>query len=373
LIKIAARSFLNELRKESRAADMVITTSQSGHTHIHNIVALPRYGKFGLELEKKGIDISSCHIVVRFAGLFDTVSSHGISFNKEENTKTLGLDAIKIAKNTLHLTSSDEHRYFFPLVNIKSAGFNEKTFPGVHSDIGGSYVNNDPEIKKALAIGIDSFVEEKYKKVIREGWYTKDQLEIIKMNRLNATLNWATNGIFDLLGDNATLYRLKGEKKRISTAYSNILLNIMCNYARTSRISVKFNDVDLWNTYNINDEPKLQDIETRMNAIVNEDAPEMIFHSRNELEKEIEKLRPGKLVFKYKEEYWDSDDNIRLESEAGKPIKLESFIKDPTLIQKIEDHNTLLWLRNEFLHWSADWLEPGFNPTANGKRTIHAG
>lgn len=371
----AARNFLHELSKPPRPSyQQIVPASSNGYSSTYYTVpATPRYGKFGLELEKKGIDISSCHIVVRFAGLFDTVSSHGISFNKEENTKTLGLDDIKIAKNTLHLTSSDEHRYFFPLVNIKSAGFNEKTFPGVHSDIGGSYVNNDPEIKKALAIGIDCFVKEKYKKVVREGWYTKDQLEIIKMNRLNSTLNWATNGIFDLLGDNATLYRLKGEKKRISTAYSNILLNIMCNYARTSGISVKFNDVDLWNTYNINEEPKLQDIEIRMNAIVNEDAPEMIFYSRNELEKEIEKLRPGKPVFKFTEEYWDSDDNLRLESEAGKPIKLEPFIKDPTLIQKIEDHNTLLWLRNEFLHWSADWLEPGFNPTANGKRTIHAG
>jgi len=99
----------------------------------------------------------------------------------------------------------------------------------------------------------------------------------------------------------------------------------------------------------------------------------MIFYTRKELEKEIDKLRPGGPVVKYKEQLWNTDDVIRLEWEAGEPILMESFITDPILIRKIEDHNTLLWLRNEYLHWSADWLEPGFNPTGDGKRTIHAG
>jgi len=104
-----------------------------------------------------------------------------------------------------------------------------------------------------------------------------------------------------------------------------------------------------------------------------DNAPEMIFYTRKELEKEIDKLRPGGLLIKYKEQLWNTDDVIRLEWEAGEPILMESFITDPILIQKIKDHNTLLWLRNEYLHWSADWLEPGFNPTSDGKRTIHAG
>ena len=106
-----------------------------------------------MELNKLGVDLLETHIIIRFAGLFDTVSSYGLCLSKEKDTELFGLDAVRLAKNTLHLVAADEHRYFFPLVNIKSAGFNEKVFPGVHSDIGGSYVDGDDEFKKGLAMG----------------------------------------------------------------------------------------------------------------------------------------------------------------------------------------------------------------------------
>lgn len=109
-----------------------------------------------------------------------------------------------------------------------------------------------------------------------------------------------------------------------------------------------------------------------MHDVVFNNAPEIIFYERFELEHEIEMLRPGAPFIKFKEHLWNTDDPIRLEAEAGEPIIIESFVTEE-LIRKIEDHNTLLWLRNEYLHWSADWLEPGFNPTGDGKRTIHPG
>jgi len=216
-------------------------------------------------------------------------------------------------------------------------------------------------------------IEKKYKKVIREGWYKKNQLEIIKPNLWNAILRGATLGLYGIIEDYTSLSRLRGHKDSISVAYSYIFLHIMCNYAHNPGIYMKFDDVELWNTYNINEHPRLVDIDTRMNAVVFDDAPEMVFYTRKELEKEIEKLRPGGALIKYGEQLWNTDDVIRLEGEAGEPLLIEPFITDPVLIRKIEDHNTLLWLRNEYLHWSADWLEPGFNPTGNGKRTIHAG
>jgi hypothetical protein len=372
----AARHFLHELSKSPRPAyEQIVPGSSTGYSStFYTVPATPRYGKFGLELEKKGVDISSCHIVIRFAGLYDTVASHGISFNKKGNTKTLGLDAIRLAKNTLHLAAADEHRYFFPLVNINSVGFKEKTFPGVHSDIGGSYVNDDPEFKKALAIGVNYFVDEKYKKVIREGWYKKDQLNIIRPSILNAALFAATLGASSLFKDYASLGRLTGSKERISVAYSYIFLHIMCKYAMEEKgIYLKFKKGELESKYNLDEHCDLEDISARLNAIVFDDAPEMTFYTRTELEEEIDKIRPGGKLIKNEEWLWDAEDTIRLEWEAGRPIELEAFITDSVLKQKIEDHNTLLWLRNKYLHWSADWFEPGFNLTANGKRTIHPG
>lgn len=373
----SARHFLHELSQLPRPAYVKTVAGHSGVSVTHYTVpATPRYGKFGKELEKKGVDISSCHIIIRFAGLYDTVSSHGLSFDKKGNTEKLGLDAIRLAKNTLHLTSADEHRYFFPLVNINSVGFKEKVFPGVHSDIGGSYVDNDPEVKKALAIGLSHLVEEKFKKVVREGWYKSNQLKIIKpsfwkayvdaliLKPVHSPVKYAEGAAI----------RLEGTKKSISVAYSYIFLHIMCKYSMEEKgIYMKFKNDPLKRKYNLKKHSKLQPISERLNNVVFKDEPEMVFYTRKGLEKEIEKLRPGGPFLKYKEQLWNTDDPIRLEGEAGEPILIEPFITDPDLIRKIEDHNTLLWLRNEYLHWSADWLEPGFNPTGDGKRIIHAG
>ena len=181
----------------------------------------------------------------------------------------------------------------------------------------------------------------KYKKIIREGWYKKNQLEIIKPNLWNAVLRGATLGLYGIVEDYTTISRLRGHKESISVAYSYIFLHIMCNYARNAGIYIKFRDVDLWNTYNTNQHPKLVDIDKRMNDIVFENAPEMVFYTRYELEKEIERLRPGGPLVKYKEQLWNTDDSVRLEGEAGEPIILESFITDPVLCRKIEDHNTM--------------------------------
>lgn len=367
----AARSFLNEIDQPARPARTeYYQTSQYTRTAI-NIPALPKHGVLGRELEKMDIALKDTRIRIRFAGVFDTVSSHGwVKFN---DAKSLGLTAVKKAKKTLHLVAADEHRYFFPLVNIKSAGFNEKTFPGVHSDIGGSYVDNAPEHKKALAMGASILVQAKYRKVIRDGWYKKEQLTIVKPEsprRWYDPIRTAVSVVED-----EVLQHLTGAKKSIPAAYSYIPLYIMCDYAMQKGIWIKFNKDSLKGNYNLNKHSKLDPIKKRMYKIVFEHAPEMRFYTREELEQEIEAIRPGG---PQKEQHgavvsWMLDKLDDLEAEAGKPITLEAFITDPDLIRKIEDHNTLLWLRNEYLHWSADWHEIGFNPTQSGNRKIYNG
>jgi hypothetical protein len=368
------------LRKESRAADLVVTTSQSGHTHIHNIVALPRYGKLGMELKKLGVDLTDTHIIIRFTGLFDTVSSYGLCFKKEKDTELFGLDAVTLSRNTLHLTSADEHRHFFPLVNIKSTGFNEKTFPGVHSDIGGSYLEGADEIKNGVAISTEAYVRRRYQKVVTEGWYTKDQLTIVRptfLQQKQAELYPDYKKVFldytvEVIQEH--VIRLCGEKKHISVAYSYIPLHIMCEYAMKPGIYIKFRDSDLRTDLSINGHTDLTDVKERFRKVVFEDFPELIFYSRAVLEDQIEDLRPGGRRNIYeKEDLGSCFDPVPLNPNWGKAMIIEPFVTDKVLIQKIKDHNTILMLRGKYLHRSADWFEAGFNPTKHETRIIWNG
>jgi len=88
-------------------------------------------------MEEEGVLVKN--IGIHFAGLFDTVSSHGPSFSND--TRTLKLDTIRKAKQVVHLVAAEEHRKNFSLTDIASTGNKgrELFLPGVHSDIGGGY------------------------------------------------------------------------------------------------------------------------------------------------------------------------------------------------------------------------------------------
>ena len=333
-----------------------------------------------MELDKLGVDLTDTHIVIRFAGLFDTVSSYGICFEKEKDTEIFGLDAVCMSRNTLHLVSADEHRHFFPLVNIKSAGFNEKTFPGVHSDIGGSYVDGRPEIVKGLAISTEEYVRRRYQKVVSEGWYKKEQLKIVRPKffqmplpeKLTRYKKEALEHFVDLI-EEQTL-RLRGEKLSIPVAYSYIPLHIMCDYSMQKGIYIKFEDGRLKRDLNINSYDELKEVKERLYNVVFRDFPELIFYPRTVLEDQIETMRPGgRRLTSYEEDLGLEDDEVPIKATCGEPMEIEPFVTDPDLIQKIKDHNTILMLRGKHLHRSADWFEPGFNPTKFENRTIWNG
>jgi len=90
-------------------------------------------------LTEAGYTVGS--VVVRFVGLFDTVASYGVQHTND--TADLKLDAIRVAEKVVQLAAGEEHRANFRLTNIASAGGNgvEHYLPGVHSDIGGGYVD----------------------------------------------------------------------------------------------------------------------------------------------------------------------------------------------------------------------------------------
>lgn len=149
-----------------------------------------KYGYFGRCLtNNKVFEIKNVHF--NFVGLYDTVSSHGINHNND--VKDLGLEAIKKAKMVFQLSSADEYRENFDLTNIHSAGLKglELTLPGVHSDIGGSYLQGD---KERSVVYEETYTEIRdmnhnyvpntrkpiaFKEIlINEGWYQNHELKV---------------------------------------------------------------------------------------------------------------------------------------------------------------------------------------------------
>ncbi|HEU0044501.1 DUF2235 domain-containing protein [Sphingomonas sp.] len=93
-------------------------------------------------LQASGFEVGQ--VKMRYVGLFDTVASHG--GDRSDDTRTLSLNAIAVAEKVVQLAAAEEHREYFPLTNIDSAGNGTQIFlPGVHSDVGGGYVDNGAE------------------------------------------------------------------------------------------------------------------------------------------------------------------------------------------------------------------------------------
>jgi len=135
-------------------------------------------------------------LVINFVGLYDTVSSYAKGYGDGtslaggiyvdgtntdtifcNDVKELGLNMGGIPKRVIHLTAADEHRQNFSLTNINSSlkagvGF-EMRLPGVHSDIGGSYVEAGQG-----ALNIERRVttsRAERQQLVDEGWYTPNQ------------------------------------------------------------------------------------------------------------------------------------------------------------------------------------------------------
>lgn len=94
---------------------------------------------------------------IRFVGLFDSVAAivnpaagDFSAHNERNHPVRLYLDSDKVGR-AVHLTAAHEHRKNFALNSLRSrdgslpANFREINLPGVHSDIGGGYSDNQRE------------------------------------------------------------------------------------------------------------------------------------------------------------------------------------------------------------------------------------
>lgn len=176
--------------------------------------------KLKSRLEAAGFEVGE--VKIKFVGLYDTVSSHGLRHTND--VKHLELDAIKHAEHVIQLAAGDEHRANFQLTTIESAqGKSRQIFlPGVHSDIGGGYRSREDEIEwevydldpNVLSSSFEAdraAVKRGRQWLIDMGWYADNEDEIALPNR------W---------------WEVKANRYGISNKYSHLPLKMMADEAR---------------------------------------------------------------------------------------------------------------------------------------------
>ena len=161
-------------------------------------------------------------VKVCFAGLYDTVSSHGVFYFND--VCDLKLRAIRYAEKTLHLAAADEHRNNFSLTTINSAGFKgrEIYLPGVHSDIGGSYRDNALE-EQVIYDGSEHVAKRDREDLIKAGWYKEHEIKI----ETYMVDEYTTNAMLTVT------------RPDISNKYSRIPLHVMARFAKESDINIE--------------------------------------------------------------------------------------------------------------------------------------
>jgi len=188
-------------------------------------------------LNRRGFTINSFRFP--FAGLFDTVSAHGI--DAEDDTEDLGMTSIARGEvqHIVQLIASEEHRLNFPLTNTRSAGGKclNINLPGVHSDIGGGYRLREHELDfpvLRLHTGIMTSDEEhlRCRRIVRRdlrwlierGWYRRSEFD--SMSLVVADGDDSQDSTMDY-----TPLEVRVNRRNISNGYAWIPCIMMSQYA----------------------------------------------------------------------------------------------------------------------------------------------
>ncbi|WP_296151321.1 DUF2235 domain-containing protein [uncultured Flavobacterium sp.] len=350
---------------------------------------------FKQELEKSGIVVNN--VVVRFVGLFDTVSTYGLF--ADNDVIDLSLNAVNKAYKTVHLSAADEYRKNFALTNINSAGFKgiSLSLPGVHCDVGGAYNSVEHEKTAFLVTEIsagsmalaklgedtnDFFewlsepeeITDFKDKLIDEGWLTKKQFKPIYTWWLNdnvqsliltGALQWMLTGfpnktVRDL--NNKSLeglqiglppYAVLYGHRKLYNGYTFIPLSFMAEFAIETGVDIK----DSYINANYKIPGELSNIHNDLIDYKNE-----ILNLREELHREDldDKKDESEItgVFDVIEDIFESD-------KKKKYIKKSKKI---SYLDFISDEKDLHYLRNNYLHWSAKSDKFGLDPVTRSTK-----
>jgi hypothetical protein len=367
---------------------------------------LPRMGYLGYCLLKDGVvsaeELEDIRIVVRFLGVYDTVSSYyerndrlGIydykgelidddqipklavqKFSSQflENVKPLNLNNFGYVQKIVHFTAKDEHRLNFDLTRVAGANLVtriiEKNFPGVHCDIGGAY-ENETEIKDKLEVARfhHGRLKELMEQLIKEYWFKEDQIDID-----GKFLNFITFG---------TIGRVINTSRPVQKEYSYIPLHFMEEFCRQTSMKdflIRKTESD----YPIDSNDFLTSVRTHLRGYVFNDGKEWEFKDDQQLEiekapKEGQKERQEKELatplydLNQEGDYSKSkplSDYIPASKEAP-PVDSKTINLEEVVVKGIDAQKALRKLRNEYLHWSSHRKWFGMEPNANRKRVEH--
>lgn len=400
---------------------------------------LPKMGHLGYSLLQKTDlefkDLKNIEIIVRFVGIYDTVSSY---FEQNEvqdhyddygKLKDEGGKLIKEAWSThfnddigelhlnnlycqkvVHFTAKDEHRQNFALTRINQipGKYIEKNFPGVHCDIGGAYMTEkevideigtqmkDRNYVSALpasnsydSIGLKALRSD----LIRQYWYHEEQIEI--------NIQWSLPPYSKLTG-------IRGKKiegtddqyEGVKKEYSYIPLHFMETYAKSTEMKEYFveesglkfplddflKDVESYLTpYALDETNEVKEWDFICDEEIEEKRLERI--EKQKLEAEIESFEQRLKDHTYEMEGLKKvTDNLRVEQYKPQidfgtlKIPQQAAVKEPEIRTidlpevKVIGYNSqtmLRKLRNEYLHWSSTRDWFGMQPNTNRKRQIH--
>ena len=175
---------------------------------------------------------------VDFLGIYDTVSSVGITY--DNNIKDFGLysPSMSRVKNTFHLCAIDEFREHFALTDIgKAANSNnaELFIPGCHSDVGGGYMLKN----ETFSLIYRPSLVEKNRLYMDNPQSKSGRTEELSADALDA-LGWV-----DSKGETFTNYvtgSIDCKRKIVLGGYSNIPLRMMVKRVKDKTSFDKFSN-----------------------------------------------------------------------------------------------------------------------------------
>lgn len=302
----AARHFVHEITLPSYYTE--VNRDRYGRTIDAKYAnsRMPSNGHLGYLLTEHGITFNQ--LIIRFAGIFDTVAHHGlVQFN---DIKDLGLNAISKAKHVIHMVAADEHRKNFSLSPIiKGPNHIELYMPGVHCDVGGSYTEGRPE---GIASGVvpdpagehvlatdycdNTLASTRLSKfrdiLIDEGWFTKDQITICDAYGKPYRYDSTRSSLYDT-------QQLISQRDYVSNQYSFIPLHMMCNFGIEKGVNFNFTKLEDSKGFKKNIFPEHLDFITKIKTHLENYAKKAIANPFEIIEHEIPKESIKKLRNRY--------------------------------------------------------------------------
>jgi hypothetical protein len=378
---------------------------------------MPKYGYLGyylLEKVKPEV-LDRIRLNIRFVGLYDTVSSYEESGNLmkgmlqashladyfDDDVEQLQLNNLGKFQQAVHFTAMDEHRENFALTKLQpqenNCNYIEKTFPGVHCDIGGAYetgteIVDEIEVCPVIISLFSSELEDLKSKLISDCWYMESQLEIkIELQRdeervakhlelFKKRYDRFLEIIGGVTGANLIRYKKLRGVRFLWKEYSYIPLHFMESYflSNLSDNCEKIFSMTTIDEYSIKSHPKLVQAKEWLEKYVFGNGEKWSFIPN------IEEIIKGKIIkLKGKKPLREATkdrleerrykvmlDNKHQYTELIKVLNQEKELRDRVINENpiIANHFILETLRTYYLHWSAnrDWF--GMDPTSDRKR-----